>query len=91
MPPDAGLDLRDLDHAIGRLPEYQRGPLLLVALEGMSYGQVAARFGLPIGTVRSRLGRARAALRAELARPLDRHLQRRPKLTISTDTESALA
>jgi RNA polymerase sigma-70 factor, ECF subfamily len=71
--PDARLELRDLDRAIGELPEYQRQVLLLVGLEEMSYGQVAAILAVPIGTVRSRLGRARAALRTELNRPKVRH------------------
>jgi RNA polymerase sigma-70 factor, ECF subfamily len=74
MRSDDRLDLRDVDRAVGKLPDRQRAILLLIARDGMSYGQVAAVFNLPVGTVRSRLGRARAALRAELDRPLTRHL-----------------
>jgi RNA polymerase sigma-70 factor, ECF subfamily len=69
MRPDSRLELRDVDRAIGRLPDHQRQALLLLTIERMSYGQVAAMLNLPVGTVRSRLGRARAALRVELNRP----------------------
>jgi RNA polymerase sigma-70 factor (ECF subfamily) len=59
----SSLQLRDLDRAMGRLPLDQREMILLVALEGMSYEAVAKLFGIPIGTVRSRLSRSRMALR----------------------------
>lgn len=56
--------MRDLDRAIARLPQEQRAVLLLVTLEEMSYEQVARTLGIPIGTVMSRLSRAREKLRA---------------------------
>jgi RNA polymerase sigma-70 factor (ECF subfamily) len=62
-----GLVLRDLDAAIRRLPAEQREVLLLVALEDMSYEQTARMIGIPIGTVMSRLARAREKLRITLA------------------------
>jgi len=62
-----GLMLRDLDAAIRRLPPEQREVLLLVALEDMSYDGAAQALGIPIGTVMSRLARAREKLRAMLA------------------------
>ncbi len=52
---------------VERLPEDQRAIILLVCVEGRSYKDVAAITGLPIGTVTSRLGRARAALREHLS------------------------
>lgn len=55
--------VRDLDRAIGRLPAEQRAVLLLVTLEEMSYEEVARTLGIPIGTVMSRLSRARDKLR----------------------------
>jgi RNA polymerase sigma-70 factor (ECF subfamily) len=55
--------LRDLERAMGKLHPDQREIILLVALEGMSYEAVAKLFDIPIGTVRSRLARGRAALR----------------------------
>jgi RNA polymerase sigma-70 factor, ECF subfamily len=58
-----GLELRDLERAITKLPKVQRSVILLVGLEGMSYGEVAAVLDVPVGTVRSRLSRGREALR----------------------------
>lgn len=57
------LQLRDLDRVIAQLPEEQRQVVLLVGLEGMRYEEVARVLGIPVGTVRSRLSRARDALR----------------------------
>jgi RNA polymerase sigma-70 factor (ECF subfamily) len=45
--------------AITRLPEAQRAVMLLVAIEGLSYVEAANILGVPIGTVMSRLCRAR--------------------------------
>jgi RNA polymerase sigma factor (sigma-70 family) len=56
--------VRDLDRAISRLPDEQRAVLLLVTLEEMSYETVARTLDIPIGTVMSRLSRAREKLRA---------------------------
>ena len=56
--------VRDLDRAISRLPDEQRAVLLLVTLEEMSYETVARALDIPIGTVMSRLSRAREKLRA---------------------------
>jgi RNA polymerase sigma-70 factor (ECF subfamily) len=48
--------------ALEKLSTDQRAILLLVAVEGMSYQDVADTLGIPIGTVMSRLSRARSAL-----------------------------
>ena len=58
-----GLELRDLERAIAKLPIAQRSVILLVGLEGMRYGEVAAVLHVPVGTIRSRLSRGREALR----------------------------
>ena len=49
------------------LPAEQREVLLLVCLEGLSYQETADLVGTPIGTVMSRLSRARSALRRMLS------------------------
>jgi RNA polymerase sigma factor (sigma-70 family) len=56
--------VRDLDRSIALLPSEQRAVLLLVAIEDMSYEEVARTLGIPMGTVMSRLSRAREKLRA---------------------------
>src|SRR5205814_9118907 len=60
---DASLQLADLQRAIDTLSHEQREVLLLVGLEGMRYEQVATILDIPVGTVRSRLSRARTTLR----------------------------
>jgi RNA polymerase sigma-70 factor, ECF subfamily len=57
------LMVRDLDRALAKLPQEQREVLLLVALENVSYDEAARALGIPIGTVMSRLSRARERLR----------------------------
>lgn len=57
------LRLRDAAAGLDQLPAEQREVVLLVALEGMTYKDVAAVTGSPIGTVMSRLARGREALR----------------------------
>ena len=54
---------RTLERLIAALPEEHREVLLLREMEDMSYREIAAVTGLPVGTVMSRLARARAALR----------------------------
>ena len=60
-------EVRDaLDHALARLPAEYREVLVLHELEGLAYKEIAAVAAIPIGTVMSRLARARARLQAEL-------------------------
>lgn len=60
------LEVRDLDRALQRLPREQRQVLLLVGVEELSYQEVATALDVPVGTVMSRLSRARERLRAEM-------------------------
>lgn len=57
------LEVMDIESALRQLPDEQREVLLLVALEEMSYAEVAAALGIPAGTVMSRLSRGRERLR----------------------------
>lgn len=54
----------ELLRALARLPEDQRSVLLLVSVEDLSYADAAEVLRVPIGTVMSRLSRAREALRS---------------------------
>jgi len=79
--PTASRQLSELDIALGHLSKGQRQVVLLVGLEGMSYDEAAKILRAPIGTVRSRLGRAREALRLlmgidEESKSADRVVQR---------------
>jgi RNA polymerase sigma-70 factor (ECF subfamily) len=66
------LELRDLDRALGLLTAEQRMVILLVGLEGMPYSDIGTMLGIPVGTVRSRLSRGRAALRGLMGVEPDR-------------------
>jgi RNA polymerase sigma-70 factor (ECF subfamily) len=59
---DVGLRL-DLMNALARLSAEQREPLLLVSVEQLTYAECAEVLRIPVGTVMSRVSRARAALR----------------------------
>lgn len=71
--PGADIGLRlDLMAALARLSADQREVLLLVSVEQFSYAECAEALGIPIGTVMSRVSRARVALRAALDGPAAR-------------------
>jgi RNA polymerase sigma-70 factor (ECF subfamily) len=63
---EARLTLAKVRRCIDRLPEDQKAILILVCVEGQTYDEAAATLELPLGTVTSRLARARTALRAML-------------------------
>lgn len=62
-PQEDRLRLRDLNNALRELSPELREVVLLIGLEQMSYEQAAKVLGIPIGTVMSRLSRAREQLR----------------------------
>jgi RNA polymerase sigma-70 factor (ECF subfamily) len=57
---------QDVLNKLGRLPEEQRAVLLLVAVEDLSYADAANVLNIPVGTVMSRLSRARERLQQEI-------------------------
>ncbi|MCC6780685.1 MAG: sigma-70 family RNA polymerase sigma factor [Hyphomicrobiales bacterium] len=57
---------RDIARALELLAEDQRSALLLIVLEGLTYREVADVQGVPMGTVMSRLARARAQIKSYL-------------------------
>jgi RNA polymerase sigma-70 factor (ECF subfamily) len=56
----------DLERAIAALPEHYRVVVVLADVEGFKYSEIAEALDLPVGTVRSRLARARCALQRTL-------------------------
>lgn len=63
---NAGLEMHDVLAALDQLPEEQKSLLLLVGVEDLSYDEAARVTGVPMGTVMSRLSRARQRLRSIL-------------------------
>jgi RNA polymerase sigma-70 factor (ECF subfamily) len=68
--PESKLETKEalmlLDHALARLPQEQRTSFELRELEGLSYEEIAWQMHCPVGTVRSRIHRARDTLAAAL-------------------------
>ena len=60
------VELERVDAAMQALPEEQRSALLLVAVEGRSYAEVSEILDIPLGTVMSRVARARRSLAEKL-------------------------
>ena len=65
----SGIALEAVTAGLQHLPEEQRSALLLIAVEGLGYREAAEVLGVPIGTVTSRLARARITLRTQLDEP----------------------
>jgi len=61
------LEVADVERALRALPDEQREVLLLVAIEEMTYDEVSRAMAIPIGTVMSRLSRARERMRRLIA------------------------
>lgn len=82
---DHAVRLAQVRSAFMELPESQRAVLHLIVLEGLSYQEAAATLGIPLGTLMSRLGRARAALRSPEESPAtspERDVPRSPRLRV---------
>jgi RNA polymerase sigma-70 factor (ECF subfamily) len=78
---ESELTLQAVAAALARLPVEQRAVVALVCVEGASYKEAAEITGVPIGTVMSRLARARRALAVVLKQP---ELPRNPPLAAKT-------
>jgi RNA polymerase sigma-70 factor (ECF subfamily) len=74
-PQPGHIALAEMARAIDTLPLEQKEALLLVTLEGLAYSEAAAILKIPQGTLMSRLGRARAALRTLTGTPAEPHLR----------------
>lgn len=74
-PQPGHLALAEMARAIDTLPLEQKEALLLIALEGLPYQEAADILKIPLGTLMSRLGRARSALRVATGTPAEPHLR----------------
>ena len=74
--PEASLLYRQVVLAVDTLPEAQRVVMLLVAVEGLSYREASDVLGVPIGTVMSRLSRARLCIGERFAHPATQEKKR---------------
>jgi RNA polymerase sigma-70 factor, ECF subfamily len=63
---EARLALQEVRNALEEIPAEQRAALLLVTVDGLSYKEAAEVAEVPVGTIMSRLARARVALQAKL-------------------------
>lgn len=70
---DIKLDFQKVGEAMARLSEDHRRILMLVCVQGQGYEEVSQQLGIPVGTVRSRLARARENLQTLLAKPRRRN------------------
>jgi RNA polymerase sigma-70 factor (ECF subfamily) len=77
------VQVTDVETALAKLPAAQRSTLLLIALENLTYEEVARITEVPVGTVRSRLSRARHAL-INMVEGLNAEELERPQVAAST-------
>ncbi|WP_290647585.1 RNA polymerase sigma factor [Aquisalimonas sp.] len=69
---DQSCELDLVQEALDKLPADQRDAIILIAVSGLSYEEASEALSVPVGTVRSRLSRAREALRSRMsASPVD--------------------
>jgi RNA polymerase sigma factor (sigma-70 family) len=82
VPPaqEDGLRHRELMRALDDLPDDQRSVLLLISVEDLSYAETARVLGIPVGTVMSRLSRAREKLHRTTENESAGARQKRPEL-----------
>lgn len=83
---EEALAMKELNRHLARLPVGQRLLLLMISVQGASYEEASAQFGVPVGTLKARVSRTRAQLRRWMmgdadggasAGPQERHMARR--------------
>ena len=82
----ASVTLDEVGRAMTQLSENQRAALSLIVFEGLPYEQAAARIGVPVGTLKSRVTRARQALTVAMNRGVT--LRDRIALSVETSADS---
>lgn len=82
---EEAMDLKIVNAAMNRLSAEHREILALVCIRGLRYEEAATKLSLPVGTVRSRLSRARDALAREL------QIEKQPHHSVPAQERHALA
>ncbi|MCW8844067.1 MAG: RNA polymerase sigma factor [Rhodobacteraceae bacterium] len=85
---DGRLALADFEKAFAKLPDEHREALILVGASGMSYEEAAETCGVAVGTVKSRVNRARKKLAELMALSEDEPLELTDQVTVGVVTES---
>jgi RNA polymerase sigma-70 factor, ECF subfamily len=67
---DIQMEVQDIQHAMEQLSEDHQEILTLICIQGLRYNDVSEKLQIPVGTVRSRLSRAREALQEMLDTPM---------------------
>ena len=85
-------DQEQLQNVLNDLPEEFRSPVVLFYFEEFSYKEIAEQMGVPVGTIMSRLARAKACLRQRLTEPgPHRFANDRPATTLSGALSGAIS
>tara|TARA_R110002072_G_scaffold103347_7_gene226804 strand:- start:340 stop:942 length:603 start_codon:yes stop_codon:yes gene_type:complete len=82
---DSMIELADIKHALAELPDEQREALILVGAGGFSYEEAAEVCGCAVGTIKSRVNRARIALTRLMERTTDSKRNVEDALTAAED------
>ncbi|SHH02079.1 RNA polymerase sigma factor [Cognatishimia maritima] len=88
---DGRLNMRDFMKAFDQLPDTQREALVLVGAQGFSYEEAAETCGVAVGTIKSRVGRARAQLADLLKLKDDEALELTDRVTAGIVSHQSIA
>lgn len=83
------MEWQNVQDAMNRISEDHREILIMICIEGMQYAEVSQMLKIPVGTVRSRLSRARESLQAALDKPANGSV-RAPSLVSARADSSAM-
>ena len=75
------MEIQDVEQAMETLTEDHKDILIMVCVENMQYAEVAEKLDIPVGTVRSRLSRARDCLEKAMAQPQNAMMPPVPQMT----------
>lgn len=78
---DIEMEIQDVEQAMETLTEDHKDILIMVCVENMQYAEVAEKLDIPVGTVRSRLSRARDCLEKAMAQPQNAMMPPVPQMT----------